>query len=186
MAITLPERNITCPYCRFRHPASRSCQESKRLADAAAAARKAAFDAEQETVINLDDEMWREVKAAIVESPRFAEMYAAGGMLNDGISNTVSWLRETPEIDCAVPLPSNQMNSALDLAILFHDTYERLAPQFGYETRPATRKFSPSSPNGQLMRAVCEELLKAMRSSGETPAKCPKHESGRHWCGHCF
>lgn len=55
--------------------------------------------------------------------------------------------------------------TALDLAILFHDTYERLAPQFGYETRPETRTFSPSSKNGQLMRAVCEELLGALRSS---------------------
>lgn len=35
-----------------------------------------------------------------------------------------------------------------------HDAYERLAPQFGYETRIDTRKFDPTSPNGRLMMAV--------------------------------
>ncbi len=47
----------------------------------------------------------------------------------------------------------------LQLAGVFHDTYERLAPQFGYETRPETREFRPASPNGQLMIAVCKEIL---------------------------
>jgi hypothetical protein len=47
----------------------------------------------------------------------------------------------------------------LRLAALFHDNYERLAPSFGYETRPETREFKPASPNGQLMIAVCQEIL---------------------------
>lgn len=34
------EHNITCPQCRFRHPASRSCAEAKYLADEARAARE--------------------------------------------------------------------------------------------------------------------------------------------------
>lgn len=50
-----------------------------------------------------------------------------------------------------------------DLAILFHDTYERLAPSFGYETREDTRKFDENSPNGKLMMAVCEEVLKTFQ-----------------------
>ena len=54
----------------------------------------------------------------------------------------------------------------LELAILFHDTYERLAPSFGYETREETRKFDPESPNGRLMVAVCEEVLKAQPPEG--------------------
>jgi hypothetical protein len=33
--------NITCRRCRHRHPADRSCEEAKRLADAAAAERLA-------------------------------------------------------------------------------------------------------------------------------------------------
>jgi hypothetical protein len=48
--------------------------------------------------------------------------------------------------------------SATYLAVFFHDTYERLAPEFGYVTRPDTRAFDTSSPNGKLMIAVCEEL----------------------------
>jgi hypothetical protein len=50
--------------------------------------------------------------------------------------------------------------TGLELAMLFHETYERLAPQFGYETRTETRVFDPNSNNGRLMTAVCEELLK--------------------------
>jgi hypothetical protein len=45
------------------------------------------------------------------------------------------------------------------LARLFHDTYERLAPDFGYETRPETRAFDPTTPNGRLMVAVCAQVL---------------------------
>ncbi len=40
----------------------------------------------------------------------------------------------------------------------FHDIYEKLAPQFGYETRPDTKQFNPESPNGQLMIAVMKEM----------------------------
>jgi hypothetical protein len=49
---------------------------------------------------------------------------------------------------------------ALELAILFHETYERLAPNYGYETRTETRKFDPNTPNGKLMVAVCDEIIK--------------------------
>lgn len=48
---------------------------------------------------------------------------------------------------------------AVELAIKFHETYERLAPQFGYETRVDTKAFDPESPNGKLMTAVCAEIL---------------------------
>ena len=36
--------------------------------------------------------------------------------------------------------------SPLELARLFHEMYERLAPSFGYQTRPETRQFDPKSP----------------------------------------
>lgn len=54
-----------------------------------------------------------------------------------------------------------------DIARLFHDTYERLAPSFGYETRDDTKQFDPESPNGRLMVAVCGEVTRSLRS---TPA----------------
>lgn len=45
------------------------------------------------------------------------------------------------------------------LARFFHNTYERLAPDYGYETRPETRTFSPLTKNGKLMVAVCREVI---------------------------
>lgn len=42
----------------------------------------------------------------------------------------------------------------------FHETYERLAPQFGYETRADTRQFESESKNRQLMIAVCGEIVR--------------------------
>ena len=52
------------------------------------------------------------------------------------------------------------------IARLFHDTYERLAPKFGYETRTETRQFDPESANGKLMVAVCavvsEQIARAV------------------------
>lgn len=47
----------------------------------------------------------------------------------------------------------------LQLAVLFHDTYEGLAPSFGYETREDTKVFDKDSPNGKLMIAVCKTML---------------------------
>lgn len=43
----------------------------------------------------------------------------------------------------------------IELAKLFHDTYERLAPEYGYKTREDTKEFDPFSPNGRLMIEVC-------------------------------
>ena len=50
-----------------------------------------------------------------------------------------------------------------ELAVLFHQTYERLAPEYGYETREETRQFDETSPNGKLMVAVCKELLQYLK-----------------------
>lgn len=56
--------------------------------------------------------------------------------------------------------------TAESLARRFHEAYERLAPQFGYTTRAATRTFDPASPNGLLMTTVCEELLATLTPDG--------------------
>ena len=55
--------------------------------------------------------------------------------------------------------PATGNVGAETVARQFHDAYERLAPSFGYETRPETRAFDPESPNGKLMTAVCAELF---------------------------
>lgn len=53
------------------------------------------------------------------------------------------------------------MGVAEQIAEAFHDIYERLAPEHGYETREASRKPWGEVPenNRELMTAVVEELL---------------------------
>ncbi len=53
--------------------------------------------------------------------------------------------------------------TAVKLARVFHDTYERLAPEFGF-TRSDTKEFDEQSPEGRLMIAVCNEVLGWMDS----------------------
>jgi hypothetical protein len=50
------------------------------------------------------------------------------------------------------------MVNGLEIAKAFHEAYERLAPSFGYETRKDTKAFDPTSANGKLMTAVCQEV----------------------------
>jgi len=48
-----------------------------------------------------------------------------------------------------------------ELAQMFHDTYERLAPQFGYKTREASAVAWEHVPdtNKRLMIAVAHEII---------------------------
>lgn len=74
------------------------------------------------------------------------------------------------------PLDATRHNSdetpappaAEDVARRFHDTYERLAPDFAYKTRKASAVPWPEVPshNKRLMIAVCEELLSAPAPTG--------------------
>lgn len=68
----------------------------------------------------------------------------------------------------------------LQLAILFHETYERLAPSFGYETRPDTKAFDPESKNGKLMVATCSAIQQhlAAAPAPEPSAWTPVSKSG--------
>lgn len=52
---------------------------------------------------------------------------------------------------------------AEELAQLFHETYEHLAPDYGYRTREASAKpwYQVPDNNKALMIAVCAEILKA-------------------------
>jgi len=54
--------------------------------------------------------------------------------------------------------------TAEDLAKLFHETYERLAPEYGYETREASAVSWENVPkqNKSLMIATAHEVLKTL------------------------
>lgn len=73
-----------------------------------------------------------------------------------------------------------------ELARKFHDTYERLAPSFGYETRLDTKMFDPESKNGKLMIAVCAEVcgdLRAERDAAvELLKKIMEDRAEATWC----
>jgi hypothetical protein len=65
--------------------------------------------------------------------------------------------------------------SADQLAELFHETYERLAPHFGYETRSESAKPWVQVPeqNRRLMTAVCAIVLGTLRGSRGAPVEGP-------------
>lgn len=77
------------------------------------------------------------------------------------IKNTLKSLNEWKEYAERVEelIDKIKATTPLELAIMFHDTYEELAPKFNYETRKDTKEFDENSNNGKLMIAVCSKLL---------------------------
>lgn len=69
-------------------------------------------------------------------------------------------VEQRDKIDAYSSWAHHDPNQARALAEFFHETYETLAPSFGYTTRPDTRALDFNSPNGQLMAAVCGEVLR--------------------------
>lgn len=63
---------------------------------------------------------------------------------------------------------------AAELAQRFHETYERLAPSFGYETRKESAKPWSEVPdqNKRLMTAVCSEIIDTLHA--QQPCGCEK------------
>lgn len=47
----------------------------------------------------------------------------------------------------------------MELTKKFHDTYEKLAKGYNYETRDDTKKFNINSNNGMLMYATVNEII---------------------------
>lgn len=47
----------------------------------------------------------------------------------------------------------------LEITKKFHDTYEKLASEYTYETREDTRVFDINSNNGKLMYATVNEIV---------------------------
>ena len=105
------------------------------------------------------------VKASLarrLERQRDAYAYTLRVILKSAGQHVSDAIRHThPELagNEKSPDAGTTENSALDLASRFHETYERLAPQYGYETRLDTRAFDPASKNGKLMVAACAEII---------------------------
>ena len=60
------------------------------------------------------------------------------------------------------------MLNAHEVARIFHETYERLAPQFGYKTREASAVPWDEVPlgNKRLMIAVSREVMRVIKRDG--------------------
>ena len=84
--------------------------------------------------------------------------------IEDSYFHFAAGYRAAPS-SATAPLPG-----AIKLAVFLHETYERLAPEYGYETRADTRTFNASSPNGKLMIAVCGELRRHLAGVESTSA----------------
>lgn len=63
------------------------------------------------------------------------------------------------QLVCNCPCHTPNDREWKKVAELFHDTYETLAPAYGYETREDTKIFDPESKNGKLMTAVCKSVV---------------------------
>ena len=58
------------------------------------------------------------------------------------------WHPDHPTAPASPPDATAPSEPATAAAVDFHETYEQLAPSFGYETRADTKKFDPESKNG--------------------------------------
>lgn len=97
------------------------------------------------SVIGVDDTQAKQA------SPP-AAAFTGDCRIDGTMAGTVGYTPPAAAPDPALP--------GLELARQFHDLYESMAPQFGYETRPETRQFDPESKNGRLMIAVCAEITR--------------------------
>lgn len=83
-------------------------------------------------------------------------------MISGNIFNMKTDTNKTTNSDYPAATYSNLRSRAAfcsALARQFHDRYEELAPLYGYKTREDTKTFDPESPNGQLMQAVCLQVV---------------------------
>ena len=79
------------------------------------------------------------------------------------------------EIERATDQPPERLGAGAEtLARAFHEAYERLAPSFGYETRTETRDFDPTTKNGRLMVAVCDEIMRRALGTTDPASEGPK------------
>lgn len=75
-------------------------------------------------------------------------------------------------------MPDKRMEKA---ARKLHDTYEKIAPDYGYTTRRESRVFDPESPNGRLMLAVCAKVVPAIEARARREALKAAAEQFPDW-----
>ena len=59
----------------------------------------------------------------------------------------------------------------LEITKEFHDTYEKLASEYTYETREDTKVFDINSNNGKLMYATVNEVIKPILEENKKQKK---------------
>jgi hypothetical protein len=123
-----------------------------------------------------------ELEKAIDNSAKICEAVAA--------KSKNSLFRSAAKI-CAAEIRNfnEPYNKSLLLARQFHETYERLAPQFDYKTKAETQTFDPASANGKLMVAVCDEIIKSQTPVVQDTAQTSSAPNGTwlwgqlmEWC----
>jgi hypothetical protein len=82
---------------------------------------------------------------------------------SENASRSAMFATVSAELDAARGVPVDAM-AAEALVHMFHNAYEELAPDYGYETRAETKVLDLDTPNGRLMTAVCARILAALES----------------------
>lgn len=95
---------------------------------------------------------------------------------HDGATGYFYYVPVAPYVAEAQPA-DDEVFGAEKLARQFHETYERLAPSFGYETRKESAKPWSDVPdqNKRLMVAVCGEILSRPHTDMNQYSLCTTH-----------
>lgn len=95
-----------------------------------------------------------------------------------------------PAESVSPPAQDSITDESWELAKTFHETYERLAPSFGYKTRPESAKQWGEVPhtNKQLMAATCAAVLSDYTSLSEELSRARQElydaRNAGDGCGH--
>lgn len=116
-----------------------------------------------------------EVDAGYLSRLRYGEKDTPGETLLTRMGLRRTELYERLAASPAVPagVPTDFM-----VALAFHEAYERLAPSFGYTTRPETRAFDSNSANGKLMIAVIGEIRALLKAGSVHPSAAGAGNAG--------
>lgn len=149
MAETDPSPLAGCPWCRTPgewHPIEEAPRDGTML-----------------TVLYDDgseepDVYWSDERYCMLGSPQGScgPGWVSTGSGNLLVEDITHWWVTRPQPTAAHGLADDVVEQ---VARLFHQTYEKLAPYYGYETRPETREFDPNTANGRLMLHTVQNVL---------------------------